>query len=151
MGSFTIKRGSLDSVISSIKKERVRADSLIRKKVTGATNIIYAVAHAKRPMITNAQAKAEGRKSLGKGKYERVSDPNAEAGVPVRTGALQASIQKSVSATSKGWLGRIWTSWPYAAFMEYGTSRVLARPYMRPAVVLTRSAIKVLFAKQEDA
>lgn len=150
--SFSVDTGSLDKVLGDIKKERDRANAIAFKKVKKATDIVYAVAHAKRPMITNAQAKAEGRRKIkgSRGKYQRVSDPNAEAGVPVQEGALQASLQKEVQTKTNSFIGRIWTQSPYAAFLEWGTSRMQARPFLRPAIALTRQALKDLFEVQID-
>ncbi len=142
--SFSVDMGALDGVLSKVKKSRERIDDLTKRKITKAVDIMYRVATARRPMITKQQMKAEGR-------VKRVSDPNAQLGVPVQTGALQASIKKSVEATSKGFLGRIWTSLNYAGYVEFGTSRMQARPFMRPAIALSQQAIKQLFGKKENA
>lgn len=142
--SFSVNMGGLDKILSDLRHERERADKLIFRKVTKAVEIIYRVAHAKRPMITKAQMKREGRRV-------QVSNPEAEAGVPVRSGALQASIQKGVSRQNSKVTGKIWTDSPYAAFIEWGTSRMAARPFLRPAIALTRDALKQMFDIQEDA
>lgn len=142
-GAFSINTAELDRILSKFKNEKGRADKLALRKITQAVNIIYNVAHAKRPTITKAQAKKEGRRF-------QVSDPNAEAGVPVRTGALQASIKKEVQVKTNSVLGTIWTSSPYAAFIEFGTSKMPARPFMRPAIDLTATALKNMFAKKEE-
>lgn len=142
--SFSIDTGKLDAVLSNVKNAEKKADALIGKKMTKAVDIIWRVAHQKRPMITAQQAKSEGR-------VKRVSNPNAQAGVPVDTGALQASIQKSVSSKSGKWIGRIWTSGiEYAQMIEFGTSKMAARPFMRPAVNLTRDALKQMFGVKEQ-
>jgi HK97 gp10 family phage protein len=74
-----------------------------------------------------------GRKT-GKGVY-RVSDPNAAFGVPVATGALQNTITKSVKRQGKKIVGEIdaGLNLVYAKMIEFGTSRMAARPFMRPA------------------
>ncbi len=142
--SFSVDIGALDGVLSKVSKSRERIDDLTERKISKAVDIMYRIATARRPMISKTQMKAEGR-------VKRVSDPNAQLGVPVQTGALQASIQKSVKATSKGFLGRIWTSLGYAGYVEFGTSRMQARPFMRPAIALSQQAIKQLFGKKENA
>lgn len=142
--SFSVDTGNLDNVLGQINKERKRADTILFKKVSKATDIIYTIAHSKRPMITKAVMRAQGRRT-------RVSDPEAKAGVPVRTGALQASIQKEVSQKSNSVVGRIFTKSPYAAFIEFGTSKMPARPFMRPALELAQDALKLMFKTQEDA
>ncbi len=140
--SFSIDTGKFDNLISKINALDSRAQHLTELKIRKATDIMWRVAHQKRPMMSKAQMKSEGRR-------KRVSDPMAEAGVPVQTGALQQSIQKSVESTRHGARGRIWTNIPYGKFVEFGTSRMQARPFMRPAIVLTREAIKAMFAKKE--
>ena len=120
-------------------------DKLMQKRMQQATNMVWRIAHQKRPMITAAQAKAEGRS-------RRVSDPNATLGVPVRTGALQASVQQSVTRSGTSLVGKIWCKGvEYADFIEYGTSRMAARPFMRPAINLTKDAIKKLFGLKVDS
>ncbi|MGH7239178.1 MAG: HK97-gp10 family putative phage morphogenesis protein [Candidatus Saccharimonadales bacterium] len=130
-------------------------DDAMRKRVAAATQIVWATAHAKRPMMNRAQAKAHGSKvSLPDPSYKRRGYTDSKdvtfsmAGVPVKTGRLQGSIKQSVTRTKNGWQGRVETSGvPYAKFMEFGTSKVAARPFMRPAVFLNKAAIK----KQFDA
>ncbi len=142
--SFSVDTGKLDTVLSQIKKGREQTDRLIGIKMTKAVNIVWGVAHQRRPMITAKQAKIEGR-------AKRVSNPDAIAGVPVDTGALQASIQKSVKQSNKKWIGKIWTSGiDYASAMEFGTSKIRARPFMRPAINLSKDALKLMFGKKEN-
>lgn len=144
MSSFSVNAGSLDGLVSKIRKEEDRARNLTKAKITQATNIMWRVARQKRPMMSRAQAKAEGRRV-------RVSDPTAEAGVPVQTGQLQQSIQKSVEVKRNSVIGRVFTNLYYGKYVEFGTTRMAARPFMRPAITLTREAIKAMFAKQENA
>lgn len=140
--SFSINTSNLDGVLSNVIKSKDRIDKLTEKKISKAVDIMYKIATARRPMISKQQMKSEGR-------TKRVSDAGAELGVPVQTGALLASIQKSVTNNSKGIVGRIWTNLFYAPYVEFGTSRMQARPFMRPAINLTREAIKQLFGKQD--
>lgn len=50
--------------------------------------------------------------------------------VPVRTGRLQRSIMVKHVQAGEWTVGSILY---YAGFVEYGTSRMRARPYLRPA------------------
>lgn len=55
----------------------------------------------------------------------------AQRRAPVDTGTLRASIQaKRISATH--W--EVWVGVDYGIYLEYGTVRMAARPYLRPAV-----------------
>lgn len=66
-----------------------------------------------------AEAKAEAIRS------------RAEANAPKRTGALAASIKK-IPAGALRWI--VVALAFYAAFVEWGTSKMSAQPYMRPAL-----------------
>ena len=142
--SFSIDTGKYENLVSKVLKVADTSRTLTELKITKATDIMWRVARQRRPMMSRTQMKAEGRTF-------RVSDPNAQAGVPVQTGRLQASIKKDVMKTRAGARGRIWTDLYYAKFVEFGTSRMRARPFLRPAVALTRQAIKAMFAKKEYA
>ena len=54
----------------------------------------------------------------------------ARARVPVRTGALRASIRKA--GGGRRWI--VTATMAYAAFVEFGTRFMAARPYLRPAI-----------------
>jgi HK97 gp10 family phage protein len=142
---FKLDPGAFDNLDRSMKKRWSGSDKVIQSRIKMATNMVWRIAHQKRPMITAKQAKAEGRS-------KRVSDPGATLGVPVDTGALQASIQQSVTKSGGKYIGQIWTKGiPYAGYMEYGTSKIAARPFMRPAIDLNREAIRrMLKAKIES-
>jgi len=64
-------------------------------------------------------------------KYGALICDEAKDIVPVDTGALQASIRKSV--TGQGMNVRIAPNTYYAGYVEFGTWKMQARPYMRPA------------------
>ena len=53
--------------------------------------------------------------------------------VPVKTGRLQQSIDVKELKPSELTV-TVGASAPYAGFVEYGTSRMAERPYMRPAI-----------------
>ena len=141
--TFSIKTESLDRVVTQISAAKGKIDKAVLKKMDKATDIVFRVATQKRPMISHNQMKAEGRS-------KRVSDPSAQAGVPVQTGALRASIKKKVTQSLFKTVGRIWTDMSYAKYVEFGTSKMAARPFLRPAINLTQEAIKSLFAKREE-
>jgi HK97 gp10 family phage protein len=143
--SFNIANGALQDFNVRFSKTVNKYDKLMKSRVAAATRLVWTTAHAKRPMITKAEMKATGRS-------HRVSDPNAQAGVPVDTGRLQGSIvQKVESKDMMSYTGTVETKGvPYAGFMEYGFStkkdtRVPARPFMRPAVYLNKEFIKRAF------
>lgn len=141
--TFTVNPMGLDKAFTSIRMQQGRVDKMMLRRMTDATKVVYKLASARRPMISKTQMKAEGRN-------KRVSDPNAQAGVPVQTGALQASIKFDVSQKRGKTVGKVWTDSPYAAFVEWGTSRMAARPFMRPAMNLAGERIKKIFNKPAE-
>jgi HK97 gp10 family phage protein len=113
--------------------------ALFDKKMNTAVNLIYEDARKVRPYTKTESGK-------------RVSDPKAESGVPVDTGNLRDSIQKKI--TNKGMLfsGTVFVNEkkaPYATFVEFGTSKMQARPFIRPAIDKNRENIKKLFREKK--
>lgn len=147
--TFKVNLDSLSRLGRRLGQAQSFYDKELESRVQKGTELVWRIAHQKRPMITNAQAKAEGRAKIRgtKNKYRRVSDPNAKLGVPVQTGRLQASIVRFIERLkSMSFRGTIETRGvPYAGYVEFGTSRMRARPYMRPAVALTKESLKSLF------
>ena len=154
MGSFSLKGGA--GSLGNMAKKMAQAQEQIKKDRLSAMNAvittIYQTAIAKRPYITAKEAKAQGRKLMKTGKIHRVSDPNASYGVPVAMengGSLQSSIKKEVKESGEKIKGRVWTDSVYAKFLEFGTSKMPPRPFMRPALELNREFIKKRFSKKK--
>ena len=133
MGSFSIKKGELEKITSALINKEPVIQAALEKKMNLIVDVVYKTATAKRPKISVAEAKSMGRKT-GKGVY-RVSDPNAKLGVPVDTGRLQSSITKNVSRSGGKLIGEVSAGEgvPYAIMIEFGTSKMKPRPFMRPA------------------
>ncbi len=66
---------------------------------------------------------------------------------PVDTGNLRGSLNHQV----RGDTAKIGTNVEYAPFPEYGTNRMTAKPYLRPALDNNREKIKRLIAEQYKA
>ena len=64
-----------------------------------------------------------------------VQDAAAEARriVPVDTGYLRSSIFHAAERRRHGWSVTLGAEAHYAGFVEWGTSRMAAQPYLRPA------------------
>jgi HK97 gp10 family phage protein len=60
----------------------------------------------------------------------------AKINVPVDTGRLRSSI---ASEEKKPLLFEVGTNVEYAAFVEFGTSKMAAQPYLQPAVETVRA------------
>lgn len=57
---------------------------------------------------------------------------------PVDTGRLRASVQYEVGRDGRGIVGRIGTNVHYARYLEFGTRRMRAQPFLRPALGAAR-------------
>lgn len=57
---------------------------------------------------------------------------------PVDTGRLRASITHSLESDSRGLVGVVGTDVHYAPYVEFGTSRMAAQPFLRPALAAAR-------------
>ncbi len=143
--TFKVDLGFVDRLGKKTAKAVQFYNKNMEQRVTRATNLVWQVAHQRRPMISKGQAKAEGRRV-------RVSDPLAELGVPVRTGALQASIRQKVSAVRPMiYQGQVFTKGiKYAPYIEFGTYKMAARPFMRPAITVTMDSLKRLFGAKAE-
>ena len=74
---------------------------------------------------------------------EVVAD-NARSACPVDTGALQASIAVAKNGTS----AEINANTDYAAYVEFGTSKMAAQPYLVPSLLGNENAIIAAIAAE---
>lgn len=153
---FNVKTGVISNLGTKAAQAVRDIDIQLEQRTKAATNIVWRTAHAKRPMMNKQQAKAHGsRVSLPDPSYNyRGYSPNLKVtandfsilGVPVRTGRLQASIVQTVSRVREGFRGVVQTfGIHYAQYVEYGTSKMAARPFMRPAAEMNREVIKRVY------
>ena len=71
--------------------------------------------------------------------------PSAPGSPPnVQTGSLRASIDYTVQRVPAGVEGLLSSSSPYAQFLEFGTRKMAARPFMRPALAAASGQINRL-------
>ena len=61
-------------------------------------------------------------------------DRAAKDRCPVDTGRLRSSITWRLGRDSQGLLGIVGTNVTYAPYVEFGTARTAAQPYLRPAL-----------------
>lgn len=62
---------------------------------------------------------------------------------PVDTGRLRASITTQVTVDQVGPVARIGSNVEYAIYVEMGTSRMEAQPYLRPALGVGGGAVAI--------
>jgi HK97 gp10 family phage protein len=67
---------------------------------------------------------------------------------PVDTGALQASITTEIDDSGKTIVGTVGPHRTYADYVEFGTYKMAAQPYMRPSFDENKPAILEIFKGQ---
>lgn len=97
----------------------------------GFDRILAQLERARRA-IHEAPAKA------GKEWLEQDFKPLAKSLAPVRTGELRDSIDGEVDATGV----TVFASAPHAGFVEHGTTKAAAQPFMQPAFDQTKDKLK---------
>lgn len=132
-------------------------DVIMQKRMQQATALVFNIAHQRRPYISKQEQQRGFLTKSGNTHHRRVSDPNAQAGVPVAAkggGRLQSAIRQVVRRLGYGkFQGEVYVDAgvaPYGKYMEYGTSTVHARPFMRPALTLTQDALHKLFRAKAE-
>ena len=84
-------------------------------------------------------------------KYEpRRTHQSSRAGEPPAsdTGFLASQITTEVKVQGDKVIGQIIASAPYAKHLEFGTSDMLARPFMQPALKKNQKKILAIFKKE---
>ena len=86
----------------------------------------------------------------GRGKNRKFHRPSKPGEVPaVDTGVLRASITHEVIEDKNGVVGFVGveSAVKYGLWLELGTRLMAARPFLRPALIRTRTAINNIFQK----
>ncbi len=96
-------------------------------------------AYAARLDLAAATVEARVVAVIAKGAHDMVAE--AQRRVPVDTGATKNSI--GVDFADGGLTATVGPTTHYAAYLEYGTSRMAPRPYMRPAYGLVEPRVRV--------
>ena len=77
-----------------------------------------------------------------------IAQEDARAFAPEDTGALKLSITGDIEIEDDFVEGKVSTNIPYAIHQEFGTYKMAAQPYMKPAADANKSVFKYL-AKTE--
>jgi len=85
-------------------------------------------------------------KSLGPGLALFVTELHQTPPTPFKTGRLRSSIgSEIVHGAGSEIIGKVGTNVEYASYLEYGTSRMSARPYMKPTLEKLKDRAVKLF------
>jgi len=138
---------SIDLKISNLKafnkklNKRLQ-DNKVKEYVTRATN-----------MVENTAQESIKKKGTGRTyqKYNpRVTHTASASGQPPATdsGFLGQNITMKVDVKSNGTVvGQIISAAPYSKALEFGTTKMDARPFMQPALEKNRRKIERMFKK----
>lgn len=154
---FSVKLNAIEALGRKLGNRAKQYDVVMERRMGLATDMVWRIAHQRRPYISKQEQRRGFRTMSGSVHHNRVSDPNAKLGVPVAAkngGLLQSAVKKEVTRLGYGkFQGAVFVDLamaPYGKFMEFGTSKVHARPFMRPAYELTKEALKKLFRARAE-
>jgi phage gpG-like protein len=111
-------------------------------KVTLDKRVLEQIRRSTPQKVGNAvrAAALEGERYVKQSFTTSPSSPGEPPGID--TGALRASIHvETVNANTRA----IATSTDYAAYLEFGTSRMSARPYMMPMAIWLQGQLEDIF------
>lgn len=109
----------------------------------------------KREIVKELSKKGTGR-TYELYKPRRTHVASAEGQPPaVDFGRLKASIEEEVEKELFTWIARVGTNlkvgrekWNLGILLEFGTSKIEARPFFRPALARIRPQLAAIFAKE---
>lgn len=91
----------------------------------------------KLPVATGRVVKATldlGQRTIQQGMAASTPGPSVPGAMPaIDTGALIGSLKVEMDSQTSGTLSEGGADAPYAVYLEYGTSKMAARPHMTPA------------------
>lgn len=128
----TIRRRSAMALSEGAKIHRARLARMRRWAIDGVTA----------PLVAGAElVRADAQKSIRDGSVSGAGHIPSRPGQPPNadTRRLDLSIDIEVSASRKS--ARVISRAPYSAYLEFGTSRMAERPFMRPALRRNRNRI----------
>jgi len=76
-------------------------------------------------------------------KFLKATVRDAKRNAPVDTGRLRAGIHSEEAKVEYDSVeGKIVSDAPYSSFVEYGTARMAAQPFLRPAIAKNKGKLK---------
>lgn len=128
----------------ALKGQKKHSDRL--KRLSGA-EVVKAAGRV--VFVGSDMIRAEAYRSISAGSVSGKGHVASAPGSPPNrdTGVLQANIENSLTGPVAA---EVRSQAPYAAALEFGTSKMAARPYIRPARDKMKPRIEALFAKEID-
>lgn len=124
---------------SRVKIDQVALNRILESPTGPAARVILsATVRVERRAKQLLSRKGSGRvyrRGVTKGGRRRFHQASAPGQPPAAdTGLLRASINRELSADGRGLVGRVGTSVKYGRYLELGTTKMRARPFLRPAL-----------------
>ncbi len=129
-----IKKGSL-LFVREVKLELSKTGTGRARKIKGRKGT--------RRAGTTETGKARFRTASGSNRASAPGEPPA-----VDTGRLRASITHEIEKEFSAWIGTVGTNIEYAPDLEFGTTKMAARPFMLITLARIRPQLIRLFAKE---
>jgi len=130
--------------ITGLEKLRKRINQLEKDVLSGqVTAMQEATLLLHETAVKLIQDNSDGRPTIRDGRTVNVSKPGDPPNTD--TGRLAQSIKFDFQ--KNGLVGRVGTNLKYGKWLEFGTEKIAARPWLSLSLVLVRNAAAELFAK----
>lgn len=125
-----------------------QARAMVLARVTRLLSAAALIVSTRAKQLLSVAGTGHARdKATGKFKRSYGANPSAPGEPPAKqTGRLRASVAWEVA----GLVARVGTNVRYGRWLEFGTSRMAARPWLRRALAETRGRILALFRNAEN-
>lgn len=134
------KASSIQRLRTRLKRIPDTGDNLVRKAMHEATGLVRGEA------VTSIQRGNKTGELYTKYNPKRQHQASAAGEAPATdTGLLVSSITSNVKQSGTTLIGQIIASTEYAPALEFGTTKMAARPFMQPALDKNRKKINQKF------
>lgn len=131
----------IDEFKKTMQEKSKQVHTQLGKAVMKACNEVQTTA-----MVGMTNTRTDSAKAYKRGR--KVHYASADGEYPaVDYGALRRSITHSVEYTETGVQGKVGTMLPYGKYLEFGTSKMAARPWLMPSMDKNKEKIKEILSE----
>lgn len=138
-GAFGVNLLGMDKFRTSMKAIEVSLINSQKDAMQEAILLIHETA------VKSIQANTDGRAELRYDPKRTVAVSHPGDPPNTDTGRLVQSIQMAFK--NGGLIGRVGSNLRYAAWLEFGTKRMQARPWLQPAIAMVSGMLGAIFKK----
>lgn len=144
MSSIDLKISNLQAFnrkLNAVLDNEVKTEA--KKRMERATKLVRGAA------ISDVQRGVKSGTTYEKYKPRRTHTASAPGQAPATdTGQLVSSISTRVKTEGRKVIGEIVADAPYAQALEFGTRKMMARPFMQPALSKNARKVEAIFKKR---